>query len=94
MNYELTVVLPEKATPAKKKAVDEIVEKLVKVSKGKILKKDDWGKLELFYPIKKESSGNFIFFELELEPEQVKNLSQKLNLEEEIIRLLLVKKEN
>ncbi len=93
MKYELTIVLPEKATPAKKKAVEETLEKLVKVSKGSIVKKEDLGKINLSYPINKETSSNFSFFELELEPEQVKNLNQKLNLEEEIIRFLLVKSE-
>ena len=40
MKYELTIVLAEKATPAKKKAVEETIEKLVKVSKGSIVKKE------------------------------------------------------
>lgn len=89
--YELTVVLPEKATPAKKKAVSETIEKMVKVFKGKIEKSDDWGKLDLYYPIKKNNSGVFLFFQLELEPKSADSLDQKIKLEEDIIRHLLVR---
>lgn len=92
MQYELTVVLPEKATPAKKKAVNETISKILKIAKGEIKKTDDWGKLELAYPLKGNNSGVFLYFELELEPKEIKSFDQKLKLEEGIIRYLLVKK--
>lgn len=91
-DYELTVVLSEKATSAKKKKVVETIEKMVKTAKGKIKKSDDWGKADLAYTIKGNQAGVFLFFELELEPESVKSLDQKIKLEEDIIRHLLVKK--
>lgn len=93
MIYELTLVLPEKATPAKKKAVTETIEKMVKVFKGSVESTKDRGKMELAYPIKEELSGNFLFFELELDKESVSQLNSKLRLEEGIIRYLVVKKE-
>lgn len=89
--YELTVVLPEKATPAKKKAATSAIEKMVKVFKGKVVKTKDWGKIDLYYPIKKNNSGVFLFFQLELEPSSADSLDQKLKLEEDIIRHLLVR---
>lgn len=91
--YELTLVLPEKATPAKKKSVIESIEKVVKTIKGKVSKKDDWGKLELSYPIKDNVSGVFLHFKLELEPDSAKNLEQKVKVEDDIIRYLLVRAE-
>lgn len=90
--YELTVVLPEKATAAKKKSLVETIEKMVKTAKGKVKKTDDWGKIELAHTLKDNDSGVFLFFELELEPESVKSLDQKIKLEEGAIRHLLVKK--
>ena len=92
-NYELTVVLPGKATPAKKKTAQGKIEKIVTAAKGKVDKFDDWGERELAYPIAKNDTGNFLHFQLELEAEAVKGLDSKLNLEEGIIRYLLVKKE-
>ena len=91
--YELTVVLGGKATPAKKKSVQELVEKLVKTLKGKVTKFDDWEKKDLAYKIKKNESGQFLHFELELSSESVKTINDKLRLEEDIIRYLLVNKE-
>jgi len=93
MEYELTVVLPEKTTPAKKKSVTETIEKMVTLFKGKIKKSNDWGKVELAYPIKKNMAGVFLNFLLELEPDKVKTLEQKIKLEENVVRYLLVRKE-
>ncbi len=91
--YELVVVLPGDATVAKKKAVGESLEKLVKILKGKIEKVIDWGKKDLAYEIEKNTSGVFLIFELELSPEAVRAMPDKLRLNEQIIRYLLVKKE-
>lgn len=60
--YELTVVLPEKTTPAKKKSVKEKITKLINNLKGKVLETDDWGEKELAYPIKKSVTGVFFAF--------------------------------
>lgn len=91
-NYELTILLPEKATPAKKKSVSEKIKKIVTGAKGKVAKVDDWGKKDLAYPIGGNTAGNYLIFELELEPGSAKELDSKLNLEEEILRYLLIRK--
>lgn len=93
MQYELTVVLAGGASAGKKKSVQETIGKMVKTFKGKVGKVEDWGEKKLAYKIVKNDSGVFLFFPLELEPETVKTLSSKLNLEEDIIRYLLVRKE-
>lgn len=91
-NYELTLVLPEKATAAKLKSLETKIEELAKTLKGKVKKLEDWGKIELSYPIKKSKSGSFLHFELELESEAAKNLNDKLRMENDIVRYLLIKK--
>ncbi len=92
-NYELTVVLPGGVTPAKKKSVIEKFEKLLKTLEGKIAKTDDWGEIELAYPIKKEKSGNFLHLNLELDGVAAKNIKDKLRVENDILRYLLLRKE-
>jgi small subunit ribosomal protein S6 len=92
--YELTVVLPDKATAAKKKSATEKIKKLVKTLKGKIGKVDEWGEIDLAYKIGKNDTGTFLHFPLELDPETVKSVNDKLRLEEEIIRYLLVRKDD
>ncbi len=90
-NYELTIVLPGKTTAAKKKAMVEKVETMVKAFKGKIEKTDDWGEKELAYNIKKSETGNFTHFKLQLTPKDAKSLGDKIRLEEELLRYLLVR---
>lgn len=91
--YELTIVLVQKTSVAKKKAFLVKIEKLVEILKGKIVKSEDWGELQLATQINKEVGGNFLHFILELKRIDTKKLEDKLKLEDEIIRYLLVKKE-
>jgi len=90
-NYELTVVLSGNTTVAKKKNTQEAIAKIVKIIGGKVGKVENWGKKELAYKIAKNDSGIFLHFPLELEAEAAKNLDTKLNLEEDIIRYLLIR---
>jgi small subunit ribosomal protein S6 len=90
--YELTVVLDGKAPSAKKKKVIENIEKLLKLEKGEIKKSDDWGVKDLSYKIGKSTTGLFQYFEIEMEPGTVKNLNEKLRVDADIIRHLIVKK--
>ena len=92
-SYELTVVLPGKASANKKNKVKKFIEDLVKTFDGKVKKSEEWGVIELAYRIKKSEKGLFINFEVEMEPVNSKQLDDKLRLEEDIIRYLLVKKD-
>lgn len=91
--YELTIILAPKTSAAKKKTFLVKVEKMVELLKGKILKTEDWGEIELATRIKKQSSGIFMHFILKLNKSETKKLEEKLRLEDEIVRYLLVKRE-
>ena len=91
--YELTIVIDGEASTAKKKGVQASVEKLVKTGKGKVVKTDDWGKKDLAYQINKSSTGIFIYYDLELDGQQARILPRELNLNEDVIRYLLVRGE-
>ena len=92
-NYELVVVLDGKATTAKKKAIQTTVNKLVKINMGKVLDVEDWGARELAYKIGKSETGAYLIFSLELGAEGAAGINSNLRLEENIIRYLLIKKE-
>ncbi len=91
--YELTIVLDGKATSAKKKTIQSLVEKIVELGKGKIGKVEDWGVKDLAYKLGKSATGVYLHFPLELEAETVKNLSSKIKVEADILRYLLVRKD-
>lgn len=91
--YELTLVIDGKSTGAKKNKVIETLKKLLEVSKGKITESKDWGVKEMAYEIGKSTSGSYLFFEVELDPASIKSINDKLRIDPEILRFLLVKKE-
>ena len=89
--YELVVLLHpdleiDVDTPIAK------VEKLITGVGGKITKRDNWGKKRLAYPIKKQQFGIYVYFELELPPNAVRELESQLLITEEVIRFLIVTK--
>src|SRR3989339_2080792 len=85
-NYELTLILEGKVTSAKKKAVLESLEKIVKLFKGQMDKVEDWGVKEMFHEIKKNKEGAYLHIPLEFEPSSLKSLEVKLKAEENILR--------
>jgi len=82
--YELTIVLDEKTTPAKKKKVVETIEKIVGLLKGKLGKVEDWGVKE---------QGLYLFFPLETSRSSVKMIATKVSQEEDINKYLLIRKD-
>lgn len=91
--YELTIVLAGAATAAKKKDAISRVEKLLKANEGTITNSEDWGTKELAYTINKNDSGTYLYFDVELPAASVPEVNDKLRLENDIIRYLLVKHE-
>ncbi len=89
--YELTIVLDGKTGAAKKKKVIETLEKILTVFKGSIKESKEWGVKDLAYKIGKSETGLYLFFELELDPATVKQLNEKLRVDSDIIRYLLIK---
>lgn len=89
--YELVVLLHpdleiDVDTPISK------IEKLIDGVDGKITKRDNWGKKRLAYPVKKNQFGIYVYFEVDLKPEAVRQLEASLLITEEVIRFLLVKR--
>jgi small subunit ribosomal protein S6 len=91
--YELTLVLDGKAGAAKKKKVTETLEKVLAVFKGSVKETKDWGIKDLAYKIGKSTTGLYLFFEIELDPKGAKALNDKLRVDPDIIRFLVINKE-
>ncbi len=91
--YELMLIVKPQVSEEAEKKIIEQVGKFIK-DKGKIATITPLGKKQLAYPIKKERSGNFHLFKLELVGKEVGPLSNKFKLEEVILRYLFIKKES
>ena len=66
------------------------IEKLVTANGGKITMRDNWGKKRLAYPIKKHDFAVYVYFELDLPTEKVRDIEASLLITEEVLRHLLV----
>jgi small subunit ribosomal protein S6 len=85
--YELVVLLhPDLEIDLDKplKKIEQIV-----TQKGKITKTDIWGKRRLAYSINKEVFAVYIYFEIELPPDQVGKVEGALNITDEVLRYIL-----
>lgn len=93
-SYELMIIykplLPEESK-------DKIESKLINYIKkdkldAEILETDVWGKRHLAYDIGDYSEGYYIVYQIELESAHVSKLTEKLNLDSDVIRHLLIDK--
>lgn len=82
-NYEITFITREEPK-------DSSVKAILETFGGRILKTSSLGQKTLAYPIKKEKSGFYSTYIFEIDPEQVQALNRKLDMEEEVLRHLIV----
>ncbi len=90
-SYELTVVLALGQASDKLPLAITTIEKLVKSVKGKVKESEDWGEKQFAYTIKKFNRGTYRHFLLELPPQGVAVLEDKLKRVPSVVRSLLVR---
>lgn len=66
------------------------VEGLVTAVGGRVTKRDNWGKKRLAYRIGKQDFAVYVYFEIQLEPTQVRELEGTILITEEVLRHILV----
>lgn len=86
MKYELTFLTKEET---ELKNIKELIESY----KGKTTKEEKWGEKTLAYSIKKNRTALFYNFQFEIDKKSVIGLKNKLNLNEKILRYLLLVRE-
>ena len=89
-DYEFTVLFHPDLEMNLDPALDK-VKKLIESQKGKILKEENEGKKRMAYSIKKQEFAIYYYFMLELPPEAPGKISSSLNINDEVLRCLLVK---
>lgn len=88
--YELTVIFP---VETKEEEGKKILKDLVDKAGGEIKSEDFWGERQLAYEIEGNRRGVYVYLEIEMEPEKVKELERRIGLEEKIMRSLLTIKD-
>lgn len=92
--YELAVVIRPDLGEEELPEALERVRRLVTSRGGEIVKEDQWGKRRLAYPIGKHLEGNYLISEVKLPPERIKDIESGLHISEEVLRHILIRKDD
>ena len=89
--YEHTIVARQDASPSQIKDLVEKYSEIVKKNKGKIIKTENWGLLNLSYLIKKNKKGNYIHFKIEGDGKTISELEKNEKIDKNLLRYLTIR---
>jgi len=93
--YEFTVVIqPDIEETARNEMLEWLKQQLVTTgATEETMTADHWGRRSLAYPIKDYENGYYVFYSLTLDPTKTAELERNLQFRDELLRHLLVRKE-
>ena len=89
--YELMYVISPRLMVEEADATIERIQGLVEDTGGEILMTDNWGRRRLAYPIKHHFEGTYVLTHMTLPPDRVAGLERALQLNEHILRHLVIR---
>ena len=89
--YEHTIIARQDASPAELKQLTEKYSKIIEKNKGEIVKKENWGLLNLSYLIKKNRKGSYIHFKIKGSGRVIEQLEKNESIDKKLLRHLTVK---
>ena len=89
--YEHTIIARQDVSANDLKKIEEKYLKIVEKFKGKVVKSENWGLLNLSYLIKKNKKGNYIHFKIEGTGKTVSELEKNEKIDKNLLRFLTVK---
>ncbi len=92
-DYELVMVLSPQVDEEGIAGVVERFSKFITDRGGSVTNQESWGTRRLAYPIQNFREGNYMLTQFSFEPGSARELETSLKTSEEIIRYLLVKRE-
>ena len=91
--YELVFVVQPTMEEEPLKALVEKMSKTISDLKGQVTQVDTWGKRRLAYPINKHREAFYYLVQMEMPAESVRSLERSVKLMEDVIRYLIVRKD-
>ena len=92
--YEMMVIFKPQLLADDNKAPLENLEKLIKQAGGSISSTDDWGEKSMTFAISGHERGYYVVYRLEMDGGKVDGFRQKMNLNKDALRWVLVDAEN
>jgi len=93
IHYEILFIIPNKFTDDEAKEIFKKTGQLLSSYDGKITLENYWGKKKFAYPIKHEHYGYYGLYEFDLERTLISEINNKLRLDNNILRFMIVKKD-
>lgn len=90
-SYELGFIIPSNVQEADTKAVIDEVRGWIEAAGGAVTNVDYWGRRRLAYPIDDYREGYYVFLRMEYPTLQLSELERTMQLNERIIRHLVVR---
>ena len=91
--YESVIIVNPNVDEAGLKALEEKFTGLINEN-GKVEKVDNMGKRKLAYEIKKCTEGTYLVFYFEAKPDSIKELERVYRITDEIMKFIVVRKED
>ena len=91
--YESVIIINPNVDEAGIKALEEKFTGLINEN-GKVEKVDSMGKRKLAYEIKKFAEGTYLVFNFESKPEAIKELERVYRITDDVLKFIVVKKED
>ena len=91
--YETVFIINPNVDDAGVKALIEKFSNLIN-NDGKVEKVEELGKKRLAYEIKKHREGNYVTIDFEANPELIKELERIYRITDEVIKFIVVRKED
>ncbi len=89
--YEHTIIARQDIGLKQIEQITEKYSKIIEKNNGKILKKENWGLLNLAYLIKKNKKGTYLHFKLEGNEKIVKELEKNEKIDKNLLRYATIK---
>ncbi len=91
MNQYEIAVLYDPGLEVDLSKAEERVLKIFSTSKGEVISKDNWGKKKLAYKIKNHDHALYVFYQVNFDPKNIKQVESTLNITDEVIRFSIIK---
>lgn len=89
--YEFLGIIPGTLAENEVSAVIKKITDFFIAQKGEVTYQDNFGRKKMAYPIKHLRHGYYFLLELNLEPEKLKNIEEKLKIDENLLRFIFIK---
>jgi len=93
-DYELVIIItPEFEEAATADIVDK-VKSWITENGGSIESLEEWGRQKFAYMVRNQKEGQYFLFNLKMEPSAIATLERNFNLQESILRFLIISRDD